>query len=446
MNNCVDTILFGQVCDACDGGAIFKIVAFFLKLISAGVLVLAVIGIIICGVMIMSAGSSPDRVAKGKRRLIEIIVGIIIYALLFTIANFIIPGGVVTSSLDTTTTSCPEVKPPSGGGEDDPPGGGENPPTGEGEYPWATLEGTPSAGVIKCPHNKDYTYSVNSESASGSYDKWFQSQAQSCPFTSVKYTKTADDQACAPGNTMHYAKVKNSKRKSGGVQQEEMGPFCIVNSKIDVSEYQRYLVENYIVQDNKVCTTSGECMEGKESAPSGMNEHNSCNYWSYTISSNLNNGEVVSNDALASKFGIAFHAAYHRTTKYGNRQATWGGRSLYIYDDQLTGVQLNPGASMPLPRGTHVDGMKPILTNLRAGKAVAVYTNNGQGKQHFLTAVGFTKDCAIGSTATCNFDDIVFLNSTWGGAIQVKYGSLSGFVTSGANSSWVCDETDCKRK
>jgi hypothetical protein len=246
---------------------------------------------------------------------------------------------------------------------------------------------------------------------------------------------------------MHWGSLINRKRSGGSFVDENLGEYCIVNSKIDVSEYQHYLIENYMVQDNRICTTTGECIDAGKGSPSGLNEWHSCNYWSYTISSNLNNGEVVSNDALASQFGIAHHAAYWKRTSYGNKETVWGGRTLGIYDDGLTGVYLKPGVSMPIPTysaGTYSD-MGKILNKLREGTAVAVYTNNGQGSQHFITAVGFRKDCMIGSTDTCNYYDLVFLNSTGGASLSATYAN-SGYVISYPGNPYVCDEVECKRK
>ena len=120
--NCIKTILFGEVCDQCDGGAILKIVAFCIKILSIGIITLATVGIIICGIQIMTARDNPAQVAKAKKRIIEIIIGLVVYALMFSIINFIIPGGVVTSTLGTETSSCADPEKPAA----DPPGGGQD--------------------------------------------------------------------------------------------------------------------------------------------------------------------------------------------------------------------------------------------------------------------------------------------------------------------------------
>ena len=315
--NCIDTMIFGQVCDSCDGGAIIKIVVFCFNVLTAGVLILATIGIIILGVKLITARDNPDRVAQAKKRIIEIAIGIAAYALMYVVANFVVPGGVVMKTLDSSTSACadapaPPASPdpadpgdPSDPGSPDDPGDTDEP----GKYPWATLVGTPSGGSIKCPHNEGFTYSANPNASNSQYDKFFQAKASSCPFTKVEYTKKTEDQACAPDNKMHYATVQNARRKNGSVVKETMGPFCLVNSKIDVGQYQNYLVENRISQDNRICMPDGECIDGGPNAPNGIKEYFACNYFSFTFAANINNGEVVSNDVLTSKCGTAFHAA-----------------------------------------------------------------------------------------------------------------------------------------
>ena len=448
--SCIETILFGQVCDSCDGGAILKIVAFGIKLFTAGVLVAATIGLIIVGIRWMTARENADQVARAKKRFLEIVIGIGVYALMFVIANFLIPGGIVASTTDSTTTSCPDAPTVAtttskSGGTSGPTTSNETPT--EGKYPWATLAGQASAGSIQCPRNANYTYTANPNGKYDQYDKFFQAKASSCPFTKVEYTNNSDDQACAPGSTMHYATIENEKWKSGSIVKETMGPFCLVNSKIDVGQYQHYLVENHISQDNRICMPDGECVDGGENAANGFKEYFCCNYFSYTFAANLNHGEVVSNDVLTSKCGTAFHAAYHRITKSGNKETTWGGRSVTVYDDALTGININPAVFQPLPYPeiSTVFSITDTLNTLRQGKAVTVMTR-GEGWGHYITAVGFTKDCMIGSTAQCTFNDIVFLNSTYGSSIQVNYAKITDANTPNPNTDHVCTQEKCTTK
>jgi hypothetical protein len=161
----------------------------------------------------------------------------------------------------------------------------------------------------------------------------------------------------------------------------------------------------------------------------------------------LNHGEVVSNDILTSKCGTAFHAAYHRLTQQGNKETTWGGRNVTVYDDNLSGININPAVFQPLPYPeiSTLFNIGDVLNTLRKGKAVTVQTR-GEDWGHYVTAVGFTKDCAIGSTASCTFNDIVFLNSNYGTSIQVQYASITDATTPNPNTQYVCTQEKCSVK
>ena len=109
IEQCVDTALFGRVCDYCDGGAIYKIVAYCVDIVTVLIGVFAVLGIIIVGIMYMTSAGDVARQTKAKRRLLDIVIGIICWGVFFGVLEFMIPGGVLNSTLDTSTTSCPEV-------------------------------------------------------------------------------------------------------------------------------------------------------------------------------------------------------------------------------------------------------------------------------------------------------------------------------------------------
>lgn len=393
--NCIDTMLFGKVCDACDGGAMLKVVAASIKILSAGIIVAATIGIIICGVMILTSKDNASQIAKARKRIIDIIIGVVVYALMFTILNFIIPGGIVESTTDTSTSSCPKVAKLPGAGDPsggDPSGGDPSGDQPAGKYPMAHRVDEASPGNIKCPRNSDYTYIANSRGKPG-YDKldeYFQSQANSCPFTEVKYSNSAEDQACDAGGKMHYVADKK---------------WCIVNSKIDVFQYQQYLKDNHISQDGKTCSAANpsDCTSGENYSDWGA-----CYYFSITFATNMNNGEVVSNDAYAAQAGYPNHHAYWGRTKYGNDTVAWHGlNDLVRYGDHLTGITM--GVSTP-------SGPTGGLAQLRQGQAVGygvhstrVDSDPNKNCGHFMTAVGFTMDCAGGKS--CNANSIVVMNT-----------------------------------
>ena len=458
-NECIDTVIFGQVCDDCRGGAIMKIIVEVFQIFSMGIIVLATIGIIICGIKIITARDSAEQIAKAKKRILEIVVGIALYIMMFLIVNLFVPGGIMMSVTDSGVSYCPVATttetPVGDTGQPGTSTPGDSGGTEDyhGRYPWATLKGQTPAGYIDCPHNANYSYTaVNPHGSTSKYDKYFQAKAASCPFTKVEYTSNVNDRACAPGDTMHYTALVQEKRKDGGIVKENLGNFCLVNSKVDVQQYQHYLIENHIGQDNKIWMPDGsEYINGDKDAEFPIKEYFHCNHFSYTFTANINSGEVVSNDMLTSKCGVGFHAAYWRVTMNGNVETTWGGRQVAVYDDNLSGIKINTSAYQPLPNPelATVFRVVDILNSLREGKAVTVWTSGtswGSDWQHYITAVGFSKDCTIGSTAPCTHSDIVYLDSTYGSTFHIDYPKETGATYPDINKQHICDQQKCREK
>lgn len=75
--------------------------------------ILAVIGITIVGVQYLTAGDNVDQTRKAKRRMLEIVIGLAAYALLYTGLNWLLPGGI---SLNPVADSGTEIS--SGAGND----------------------------------------------------------------------------------------------------------------------------------------------------------------------------------------------------------------------------------------------------------------------------------------------------------------------------------------
>lgn len=120
---CIDTLLFGRVCDDCHGGAIIKSIEEIVIFLSAGVILAATVYMIIEGVKYMTAKDDPTKVAQAKKRIFQILIGIIVYVFMFILADFFVPGGVVRIAIaGQEEVTCPS-KPTIGGGEE----GGDDP-------------------------------------------------------------------------------------------------------------------------------------------------------------------------------------------------------------------------------------------------------------------------------------------------------------------------------
>lgn len=91
-NQCA-TILYAWCGSAESGGqaAIEDIIKFAISILSIGIGVLATIGLIVCGYLIMSARDNEAQVQKAKKRIVEIVIGIVLWALGALVLLLIIP-------------------------------------------------------------------------------------------------------------------------------------------------------------------------------------------------------------------------------------------------------------------------------------------------------------------------------------------------------------------
>ena len=78
--------------DWCNGeGGIMNIVTLVVTILTGAVVVAGTIGIIICGVMWMTARDNEAQVAKAKKRMLDIVIGLVVWVLLALLANLFIP-------------------------------------------------------------------------------------------------------------------------------------------------------------------------------------------------------------------------------------------------------------------------------------------------------------------------------------------------------------------
>lgn len=71
---------------------VMKILGLILRVLVYGLGAAATLGVVIAGVMYLTARDDPQQAAKAKKRLIEIAIGLVAWAVLFTVLNWLIPG------------------------------------------------------------------------------------------------------------------------------------------------------------------------------------------------------------------------------------------------------------------------------------------------------------------------------------------------------------------
>lgn len=93
-SNCVSTSILGdgQVCDDGKGDSIKHILDLVVDIMTIGIGILGVVGISIVGIQYLTAGGNEEKTRKAKRRLFEIVIGLVAYALIYAVLNWLLPG------------------------------------------------------------------------------------------------------------------------------------------------------------------------------------------------------------------------------------------------------------------------------------------------------------------------------------------------------------------
>lgn len=93
-NDYTETSTFGLVCND-NGDGIYSLLTMIISILTYGIGILATAGIMWQGWRYMTAGDDPGVVKDAKLRIWQIIIGLIVYALIWAFVNWLIPGGVL---------------------------------------------------------------------------------------------------------------------------------------------------------------------------------------------------------------------------------------------------------------------------------------------------------------------------------------------------------------
>ena len=61
-------------------------------ILSIGIGIFGVIGILIVGIQYLTAGGNEEKTRKAKRRMFEIVIGLVAYAVIYALLKFLLPG------------------------------------------------------------------------------------------------------------------------------------------------------------------------------------------------------------------------------------------------------------------------------------------------------------------------------------------------------------------
>lgn len=84
------------------GEGIKCVVLLVVNILSVLVGVVGVIGIVIVGIQYLTAGGNEEQTRKAKRRLFEIVIGLVAYVLIAALLNWLLPG---LNATDNSTSS-----------------------------------------------------------------------------------------------------------------------------------------------------------------------------------------------------------------------------------------------------------------------------------------------------------------------------------------------------
>ncbi len=94
-NNCVPTNILGENGEMCDdgkGSSVKEILLLVIDIMTIGIGILGVIGITVVGIQYLTAGGDPGKVQKSKQRMLEIVIGLVIYVVIYALLKWLLPG------------------------------------------------------------------------------------------------------------------------------------------------------------------------------------------------------------------------------------------------------------------------------------------------------------------------------------------------------------------
>lgn len=95
--DCVDTAILGggQVCDDGTGSGIFEILNLVLDILTGLVGVAAVIGMVVSGIQYTTSSGDEAKMVKAKNRIVQIVIGLVVWALMWAVLSWLMPGGLL---------------------------------------------------------------------------------------------------------------------------------------------------------------------------------------------------------------------------------------------------------------------------------------------------------------------------------------------------------------
>ncbi|MDO4526701.1 MAG: hypothetical protein Q4B87_01265 [Candidatus Saccharibacteria bacterium] len=90
--------------DSKNGAGISCVIRLVINILSVLVGIVGIIGIVVVGIQYLTAGGSEEQTRKAKRRLFEIVIGIVAYVLLAAFLNWLLPNFDTSASTSDPTS------------------------------------------------------------------------------------------------------------------------------------------------------------------------------------------------------------------------------------------------------------------------------------------------------------------------------------------------------
>ena len=85
-----ETVLLS--CGEGGSGSVNHVLLLVIDIMSIGIGILGVVGIAIFGIQLLTSGGDASKATKARKRLIEVIIGLVLYAILYGLARWLLPG------------------------------------------------------------------------------------------------------------------------------------------------------------------------------------------------------------------------------------------------------------------------------------------------------------------------------------------------------------------
>lgn len=94
----VENNILEDIKDDGEGCGVYMILNFIIEIITYGIAIAGAIGIVVTGIIWLTAKGSEEQVTKAKRRFLDIIIGLMVYIILWAILSLVLPGGILNGS------------------------------------------------------------------------------------------------------------------------------------------------------------------------------------------------------------------------------------------------------------------------------------------------------------------------------------------------------------